>query len=209
MDKNDFLFEQWKMASELHKHEDNLLWQRFSYFVTLTGILASGLVIFLTADIDIEPKHQYLFLIIVSLFGAIISLAFAFIFKRAYLYHILRVCQAEEAEKRLKEILHVVDETSQSVGEKKPISQFSVYRKGLASRLVSNLRKGEDCADLWKEDHPSEDERGWLEQHTWCFTCLGTYNAIFNLSLLMVLAWGLLPFVVLVSDLLFHWWKIF
>jgi hypothetical protein len=79
--KGQLLFEQWKMASELQRHEDNLLWQRFSYFVTLTGVLVSGLGVVLT-----NSRHPYRFLVIISFLGALVSLEFAFVFRRAYLF---------------------------------------------------------------------------------------------------------------------------
>jgi hypothetical protein len=222
MDKNGFLFEQWKMASELHKHEDNLLWQRFSYFVTLTGILVSGLAIFFTADksniasdinIDVS-KYQYAFMAAASFFGAIVSLVFASIFKRAYLYHILRICQAEEAEKKLQQILKVDFWSPQPTDEKETASQFSVYEKDLASDLLSKLCEGRGWAELWEEKHPPEPRKSepkpgkkrkkrclehffsWLAplfwcpgRCSWCFARPGTYNVIFCLSLFMVLVW--------------------
>jgi hypothetical protein len=216
MDEKDFLCEQWKMAAELHRHEDNLLWQRFSYFVTLTGILASGLAILLTADegkSEIIKDYRYLFLAAVSFFGASISLAFTFIFRRAYLYHILRICQAEQAEIRLEKLLD--DKTPPSEKEEISSSQFFVYEEGLASRLLSKLRDGEGCAELrlekkWlelrKENRsPKSDDnkKGWFKRqiwrikhfffrqrrYFWHFARPVTNDIIFGLSLLMTIAW--------------------
>jgi len=100
MDKEDLLLEQWKMASELHRHEDRLTWQRFSYFVTLTGILISGLGLVLTQK-GVDPTTQEFAMFLISLFGAIVSLTFLLIFRRAYYYHIYRIKQAKAAEEKL------------------------------------------------------------------------------------------------------------
>lgn len=101
MKKKDLLLEQWKMAAELHQREDQLLWQRFSYFVALNGILISGLGAVLTAK-NATPNKQHLFLLVVSMFGSIVSLAFSSIFRRAYYYHVYRIDQADKAEEALK-----------------------------------------------------------------------------------------------------------
>jgi len=45
MDKEQLLLEKWKMASELHRHEDNVTWQKFNYFVTLNAALLTVLAV--------------------------------------------------------------------------------------------------------------------------------------------------------------------
>lgn len=101
MNKEDLLLEQWKMASELHRHEDRHAWQRFQYYVTLTGILVSALsVIWGTASIT--PGVREIAIRIVPMFGAVTSLVSALIFKRSYMYHLYRIAQAREAEEALR-----------------------------------------------------------------------------------------------------------
>jgi hypothetical protein len=163
------LLEQWKMASELHRHEDNLLWQRFSYFVTLTGILATGLGIILTIDKNtIEPKYQYFFLVLLSFFGAIISLVFASVFRRTYIYHLLRAAQAEEAERK-------------GPGKSQEASEcfLPVYGKKFDEILPKVLAK-------------------YSVKYTRCtrfFVGPATNDVIFRLSVFMALAWGLALFI--------------
>ncbi len=100
MNKEDLLLEQWKMAAELHQNEDRLIWQRFSYFVTLTGILISGLGVALTAKTK-DDDTQYLLLVVISMFGSVVSLAFSSVFQRAFYYHIHRIRQTAQIEKDL------------------------------------------------------------------------------------------------------------
>jgi len=99
--REDLLLEEWKMASELHRHEDNLTWNRFSYFVTLTGVL---LPIFgalaLQTDVAIALTARFASLL-VAFFGATTSVAWTLMQIRSKLYHQYRVAQARSAEKRL------------------------------------------------------------------------------------------------------------
>lgn len=99
-DKDLLLLEQWKMAAELHRNEDRLMWQRFGYFVTLTGILISGGGFVLTSEI-IKPDEEDLFLKGLSLFGFSVTWAFASILRRSHLYHNHRIVQAAAAEVEL------------------------------------------------------------------------------------------------------------
>jgi hypothetical protein len=41
--KEDLLLEQWKAAIELHKHEDILSWNKFSYFTTMNATLLGAI----------------------------------------------------------------------------------------------------------------------------------------------------------------------
>lgn len=101
MNKEDLLLEQWKMASELHRHEDKHSWQRFQYYITLTGILVSVLGV-IWATTSINPGDKEVAIRIISAFGALTSLVFALIFKRSSMYHLYRIAQAKEAEEALK-----------------------------------------------------------------------------------------------------------
>lgn len=73
MDRQELLLEQWKTASELHRHEDNLAWQKFNYFITLNGILVSAFGIVLSGSVtnQIDTKIAS---IAISGFGAFVSL---------------------------------------------------------------------------------------------------------------------------------------
>jgi hypothetical protein len=42
MDTTSVLLEQWKAISELHRHQDGLIWQQFNYFTALNIALISG-----------------------------------------------------------------------------------------------------------------------------------------------------------------------
>ncbi|MBN1202304.1 MAG: hypothetical protein JXJ20_10650 [Anaerolineae bacterium] len=101
MKRDDLLLEQWKMSSELHRHEDRLVWQRFNYFVALTGILISGLGLVLTQN-NVEAEERKIALFFISLFGLLVSVIFLLMFKRAQYYHHYRITQAKEAEKALQ-----------------------------------------------------------------------------------------------------------
>jgi hypothetical protein len=100
MDKNDLLLEQLKLAAEMHRSQDDLMWQRFNAFVTLTGILLSGLGIILAAD-RVSSGNKQIATAIFSFLGFIGSFTFASVLRRVYLYHSHRIGQAAEAEKQL------------------------------------------------------------------------------------------------------------
>ena len=101
MNKEDLLLEQWKMASELHRHEDKHSWQRFQYYVTLTGILVSALGV-IWGTTSISPGAREVAIRIISIFGAVTSLVSALVFKRSFMYHLYRTAQAKEAEEALR-----------------------------------------------------------------------------------------------------------
>lgn len=100
MDKEDLLLEQWKMTSELHRHEDNLIWQRFNYFIAINGILLSVLII---AWSDFRADETILRIIsaVLSFFGVVISILWVVILERGRLYQNYRIFQAKEAERAL------------------------------------------------------------------------------------------------------------
>lgn len=102
--KNNLLLEQWKMAVELHKHEDNLIWQKFNYFVAIHGILVSAMLILVSSTgTEVEPiVGKGIIAITASLFGFISSVAWFLIQYRGKLYQNLRVEQAKKVEKELK-----------------------------------------------------------------------------------------------------------
>jgi hypothetical protein len=90
------ILEQWKMAADLHKNEDKLTWQRFSYFVTLTGLLISGLGLVISQNAGESETEEFAFL--VSFFGIIVSGIFVCIFSRSRFYQRYRIAQARTLE---------------------------------------------------------------------------------------------------------------
>lgn len=103
MDKKDYLFEQWKLASELHRHEDNLAWQKFNYFIAVNGLLLSVLAVN-WKDLAASSNNLRVIGIAISVFGTIISLAWFLVQWRGQLYHALRTRQAKKAEEDIEKI---------------------------------------------------------------------------------------------------------
>ncbi len=90
------LLEQWKMAHRLHKHEDDLTWQKFNYFVAANGILISVLGAnwqALAIGGNLKPVGQ-----LMSSFGFVVSVGWVVAQWRGLGYMILRIHQAREAE---------------------------------------------------------------------------------------------------------------
>jgi hypothetical protein len=132
MNKEDLLLEQWKMASELHRHEDEHSWQRFQYYVTLTGILVSALGV-IWGTTSISPTAREIAIRIISIFGVVTSLVFALIFKRSFMYHLYRVAQAREAEEALK----INNERVLTLYEKK-LGEQKLIRVAIFGRISTN-----------------------------------------------------------------------
>jgi len=103
MDREELLLEQLKIASELHRHMDDMVWRRFSYFVTLNGILVSVLVFAWSNNSSNDIRIRLAITGGVALFGALVSFVWSKIQKRAQLYHCLRGNQARRAEELLIE----------------------------------------------------------------------------------------------------------
>lgn len=101
MEKRDLLLEQWKMASELHRHMDDMVWRRFDYFVGLNTVLL-GVYGYVWSQGRCAVV-KFFGSIFVPLLGVVLSLSWAAIHKRAQLYHSLRKQQAETAERALAE----------------------------------------------------------------------------------------------------------
>ena len=132
MNKEDLLLEQWKMASELHRHEDKHSWQRFQYYVTLTGILVSALGV-IWGTTSISPAAREIAIRIISIFGAVTSLVSALIFKRSFMYHLYRIAQAREAE----EALRINNERVLTLYEKK-LGEQKLIRVAIFGRISTN-----------------------------------------------------------------------
>lgn len=118
--------------------EDELSWQRFQYYITLTGILVSALVVVWTTT-SISPVSREVAIRIISVFGAVTSLVSALIFKRSFMYHLYRIAQAKKAEEALKvnnkRVLTLYDK---ELGEQKLV-QVSIFGRFSTNNLVFYL----------------------------------------------------------------------
>jgi len=130
MNKKDLLLEKWKLASELHRHEDTLVWARFSHFLTLMGILISGLGLLQTSILPSLYERGTAISIAISLFGILTSVIFSLIFLKSKKYQQYRVEQAKEAERALaidgEQILDVYKSKLREQ-ELVPISSWSLF----------------------------------------------------------------------------------
>ncbi|MFN2271252.1 MAG: hypothetical protein ACK2US_10475 [Anaerolineae bacterium] len=102
-DREQLLLEQWKMASQLHQHMDNMAWRRASYFVAVNGVLLSFLGV-VVAEFSFSYRYP-IFLgsvfVAIPFFGALISWVWAVVQRRTQLYYGYRLAQAQQAEKAL------------------------------------------------------------------------------------------------------------
>jgi len=107
------LLEQLKIASELHRHMDHMIWQRFNYFIALNGLLLSALTVIWFSTADKTPLGFGLAITaVIALFGGFVSFVWSKIQKRAQLYHRLRTTQARTAERAsIESILNQADTT--------------------------------------------------------------------------------------------------
>lgn len=100
--KSKLLLEQLKMASELHRHMDQMAWQSLSYFAALNGALLSAFfVVWSSRSLSIRGKEAFGFCI--AVFAASASLVWSKVHKRMDLYHCLRSRQANAKEQALVE----------------------------------------------------------------------------------------------------------
>jgi hypothetical protein len=103
MNKEDLLLEQWKTASELHRHMDNLIWQHFQHFVTVNGVLLSALAVIwsgITSSTALKQGALAFASTVISTFGLNFSLVWCLIQRRQQLYHRYRCAQAKTTEKK-------------------------------------------------------------------------------------------------------------
>jgi len=97
-EKVELLFEQWKVASELHRHEDNLTWQKVNYFIAVLGALLTAYFVLgngLPLCDQIRARFYW------AVFGLAVSILWLVVHVRGSLYHTLRINQALEIEKIL------------------------------------------------------------------------------------------------------------
>ena len=106
MSKDYLLFEQWKLASLLHRHEDDLSWRRIQYFLAINGTLLT--VVALTINRISEIKNtggatdglEFL-LQVISVFGFFLCLIWVFAQGRAQAYHSSWIHKAKLSERLL------------------------------------------------------------------------------------------------------------
>jgi hypothetical protein len=98
MNREDLLLEQWKLASELQRHEDNLSWQKFGYGVAINGALLGAITI------GPHENAPALLRLIVPLVGAAVCGAWHLMQTRVALYQLHRTKQARCAEEQLNKL---------------------------------------------------------------------------------------------------------
>lgn len=101
MNKQDLLLEKWRLASQLHRHMDDMVWRRFSYFMGLNGILVSALALIWVNGS--QQNNRWIGTAGIAAFGALTAYLWSKMQKRAQLYHAVRSRQAGEAEEMLLE----------------------------------------------------------------------------------------------------------
>jgi hypothetical protein len=104
-DKESLLLRQWEMASELHRHMDNMAWQRFNYFTAINGVLLAALGAIVSSDtFNADPRPCLLNVVtaVIPVTGAFVSWVWFLIQKRGRGYHHYRANQARQAEAALK-----------------------------------------------------------------------------------------------------------
>jgi hypothetical protein len=145
MNKNDLLLEKVKLASELHRHEDTLVWARFSHFLTFMGILISGLGLLQTSILPSLQGKGKAISIAISAFGVLTSVIFSLIFLKSKKIQRYRVEQAKEAGRALAiDGEQVLDVYNLELDEQKlvPVSSLSListYKLMLVLSLFMTL----------------------------------------------------------------------
>jgi len=164
MDREELLLEQLKIASELHRHMDDMVWRRFNYFVTLNGIMVTVLVFAWSNNSSSEIRVRLAITGGVALFGALVSFVWSKIQKRAQLYHYLRGNQARRAEDLL------IEATSYS-------KQPTEVREDQQELRVYGGRRAEEYSDVL-ESIPR-----------WRFGTTSTHSLVFYLALFLAILW--------------------
>lgn len=98
--RSKLLLEQWKMASELHRHMDQMAWQSLSYFAALNGALLSAFLVILSNK-SLSIRGKEFSGLCIAVFAAAASLVWSKVHKRMGLYHCLRSRQANAKEQAL------------------------------------------------------------------------------------------------------------
>ena len=127
----DLLLEQWKTASQLHRHMDQMAWQTLSYFAALNGALLSVFSVILSSQFLKIPLRAFLGLLIAVL-GFLTSRVWSKVHKRMQMYHCLRSHQTNTKEQALKKLALDQAETTEAecmlVYDDKPLECHQVVR---------------------------------------------------------------------------------
>jgi len=178
--KEQLLLEQLQIASELHRHMDNMIWQRFNYFIALNGLLLSALTVIWFSRADKTPLGLGLAITAaIALFGGFVSFVWSRIQKRAQLYHRLRSTQAELAEGALIEsVLNQADMTEDQW-------VLQIYVQG----FLKQCKDIKQYKDVWKVR---------------CSRCgkTSTNELVFTLSMVLSALWVIILVSVLVVSTL-------
>lgn len=105
VDRERLLLRQWEMASQLHRHMDNMAWQRFNYFTAINGVLLAALGAVVSSDpfnADARPCLLNVVTAAIPVTGAFVSWMWFLIQIRGRGYHHYRGNQARQTEARLK-----------------------------------------------------------------------------------------------------------
>ena len=163
MNSDDLLLEQWRIASELHRHMDDIIWRRFDYFVGLNVVLMGALGY--VWQIETDAWLTIVASVLLPVLGIFISDKWSRIHAHGQLYHILRKLQAENREKALVERLEL---NCPTIGGREDL--LTVYGS-----------TPEDLPDTIR----NEIEHGVFgETHT--------LDVVFKISRCLVLVWSLL-----------------
>lgn len=104
-DREALLLRQWEMASQLHRHMDKMVWQRFNYFTAINGVLLAALGAIVSSDTFNKcPRPCLLNAVIaaIAVTGAFVSWMWFFIQMRGRGYHHYRGNQARQTEAALE-----------------------------------------------------------------------------------------------------------
>lgn len=145
MDKHEFLLEQWKMASTLHLHMDDMIWRRFDYLIGLNVVLLSALGY--VWHIETEAWLKLLASLLLPSVGVFLSNKWSRMHTRAQLYHSLRKVQAENAENIL-------------------VNQLGLEHRLIAEREASCTVYGATPDDLPDKIKRDIGHSRWGETHT-------------------------------------------
>ena len=103
MKKEDLLLEEWKIATELHRHTDNMAWQALNFFIATNGVLITILGAIVISDKFSQNNPAPLIVAVaIPLIGTITSSLWGFIQIRQQLYQYYRGAQARQVEEALK-----------------------------------------------------------------------------------------------------------
>ena len=143
MTREQLLLEQWRLASELHRHQDTLIWNQFNYFVTFNLALFPIMGIVWSFMKDALYAATFMSLLL-TLLGGFICITWRQAHARQRAYHAYRNKQAAEAEAALlvsgKRILTLYEKTVDSQPWFKDQKEWKDAQTGI-SILISRVTR--------------------------------------------------------------------